>query len=370
MAIWIVDNWFRLFFKYVETISKEAAMIQKRVGVMTGGGDCPGLNAVIRAVVRKGIDYYGYEFLGILNGWKGLLEMNASSLGINDVSGILHVGGTILGTSRTDHAHFQDDMGLIMTNYRRMGLSCLIIIGGDGTLKGAAALSEKGLNIIGVPKTIDNDLSGTDQTFGFDTAVAIATEAIDRLHSTAESHHRVMVVEVMGRNAGWIAAYAGIAGGADLILVPEEPFTIDDVIAVLEKRKQRGRMASIIVLAEGATLKGGETVTLEGSEDQSGHGRLGGIGQIIAKEIEKETGHETRMTVLGHVQRGGSPTAFDRILATRFGIKAIDLIHDDDYGKMVSLQGNQIGAVDLKTAAQKNRLLDKETYEIARVFFG
>jgi len=345
-------------------------VINKRVGILTGGGDCPGLNAVMRAVVRKGIDFYKYEFLGILQGWRGMIEGKTRPLGINDVCGILHTGGTILGTSRTNPSKSEEDMEQVITNYRRMGLTSLIAIGGDDTLGVAAAMSKRGLKDIGVPKTIDNDLSGTDQTFGFDTAVGIATEAIDRLHSTAESHQRVMVVEVMGRHAGWIAAHAGIAGGADMVIVPEFPFTMDDIKEVLSKRKKRGRVASIIVVAEGVKMPEGTNVTQDESVDQFGHRRLGGIGTILGEEIEKHTGMETRVSVLGHIQRGGTPTAFDRILATRFGIKAIDLVHKDDYGKMVALVGSQIKAVDIQKAAQKNRLLDKETYEIAKVFFG
>ena len=346
-------------------------MIHKRVGILTGGGDCPGLNAVIRGIVRKGIDSYKYEILGVLQGWRGMIDGKTRPLGINDVSGILHTGGTILGTSRTNPGKSETDMETVITNYRRMGLNALIAIGGDDTLGVAAKMSEQGVHVIGVPKTIDNDLSGTDQTFGFDTAVHIATDAIDRLHSTAESHQRVMVVEVMGRHAGWIACHAGIAAGADLILVPEFDFTMKEIIDVLEKRKKRGRVASIVVIAEGATLPEVEDhVTQDNSVDAFGHKRLGGVGHILAQRIEEETGMETRVSVLGHIQRGGTPTSFDRILATRFGIKAIDLVHDEDFGKMVSLIGADIGSVDLQEAAKKNRLLNTEIYDIAKVFFG
>jgi len=346
-------------------------VIHKRVGILTGGGDCPGLNAVIRAIVRKGIDSYKYEILGVLQGWRGMIDGKTRPLGINDVSGILHTGGTILGTSRTNPGKSEADMETVITNYRRMGLNALIAIGGDDTLGVAAKMSEQGVHVIGVPKTIDNDLSGTDQTFGFDTAVHIATEAIDRLHSTAESHQRVMVVEVMGRHAGWIACHAGIAAGADLILVPEFDFSMKDIIEVLEKRKKRGRVASIIVIAEGATLpEAADHVTQDNSVDAFGHKRLGGVGHILAQRIEEETGMETRVSVLGHIQRGGTPTSFDRVLATRFGIKAIELVHEEDFGKMVSLIGANVGAVDLQEAAKKNRLLNPEIYDIAKVFFG
>ncbi|EKD51379.1 MAG: hypothetical protein ACD_62C00269G0005 [uncultured bacterium] len=345
-------------------------MIHKRVGILTGGGDCPGLNAVIRSVVRKGIDDYKYEFLGILQGWKGMIEGKTRSLGLNDISGILHSGGTILGTSRTNPSKSAEDMETVITNYRRMGLNALIAIGGDDTLGVAAKMSQNGLNVVGVPKTIDNDLSGTDQTFGFDTAVSVATEAIDRLHSTAESHQRVMVVEVMGRHAGWIAAHAGIASGADIVLVPEFKFSLDDIVKVLDKRKKRGRVATIIVVAEGFSLPDSDLITQDETVDAFGHKKLGGIGNLLGEMIENKTGLETRVSVLGHIQRGGTPTAFDRILATRFGIKAIELVHADIYGNMVALIGSKIEAVDLQQAAQKNRLLNEEIYNIAKVFFG
>jgi len=346
-------------------------MAKAVIGVLTGGGDCPGLNAAIRAIVRKGIDAYHYEFLGLRNGWAGLLEKNTMPLDKKLLSGILHKGGTILGTSRTNLAKSPDLLKKGVENFHKLGLHALVAIGGDDTLGVAYKLYSEGLNIVAVPKTIDNDLDATDQTIGFDTAVTIATEAIDRLHSTAESHDRVMVIEVMGRHAGWIAAYSGLASGADAILIPEHPFEIKDVCKLIEKRRARGRNFSIIVVAEGAVPKDKDTFfTKDDKVDEFGHVTLGGIGYYVAKRIEELTGIESRTTILGYIQRGGMPTADDRILATRYGIKAIDLVHEGVFGKMVALKGNKIKPVDLEKAVSKNRKLDKDFFEIARVFFG
>jgi 6-phosphofructokinase 1 len=346
-------------------------MEKKLIGILTGGGDCPGLNAVIRAIVRKGINSYNYEFIGIKNGWAGLLGKNTILLGEDSVSEILIKGGTIIGTSRTNPAKEPELMNKVINNFNELGLYALIVIGGDDTLGVASKLFDAGLNIIGVPKTIDNDLSGTDQTFGFDTAVSIATEAVDRLHSTAESHDRVMVVEVMGREAGWIATYAGIAGGADIILIPEEPFDINEICALLEKRRQRDCHFSIIVVAEGAMPKDKDTFfTKDDKVDDFGHVSLGGISEYVAKKIKEMMGWDTRTTILGHVQRGGTPTAYDRILATRYGVKAIDLVSEGNFGKMAALRCNRIDAVPLSEAVSKNKKVDKEIYEIAKIFFG
>jgi len=345
--------------------------MKKRVGVLTGGGDCPGLNAVIRAIVRKGIDIYGYEFVGLKDGWAGLLEMKTLPLDMKAVSGILFRGGTILGSSRTNPAKSDELMDRAVKNYEKLGLDALIVIGGDDTLGAANKLQGRGINVVGVPKTIDNDLSGTDMTFGFITAVQIVTDAIDRLHTTAESHHRVIVVEVMGRHAGWIATYAGIAGGAHLILVPEEHFQIEDVCAIINERKKAGKTYSIIVVAEGAKpVEAGTIETVSGEIDEFGNARLGGIGNTLAKEVEKRTGFESRAVVLGHTQRGGSPTAFDRVLSTRYGIAAIDMVNRGEFGKMTALRGSEIVPVELKEAVEKNRTLDMKLYETAKVFFG
>lgn len=346
-------------------------MAKAVIGVLTGGGDCPGLNAAIRAIVRKGIDYYHYEFLGLKNGWAGLLEKSTMHLDKKMLSGILHKGGTILGTSRTNLAKSPELMDEAVSNYRKLGLHALIAIGGDDTLGVANKLYKNGVNIVAVPKTIDNDLDATDQTIGFDTAVTIASEAIDRLHSTAESHDRVMVIEVMGRHAGWIAGYAGLASGADAILIPEEPFDINEVCRLIELRKARGRNFSIIVVAEGAVPKDKDTFfTKDDKVDEFGHVALGGIAYYVANKIEEITGMEARTTILGYVQRGGIPSAYDRILATRYGIKAIDLVSDGHFGKMAALKGNKIVAVDLSRAVSKNRKLDKGFFEMAKVFFG
>jgi len=343
-----------------------------RVGILTGGGDAPGLNAVIRAAVRKGIDHYGYEMVGIRRGWAGLVEGDTEPLNLDSVSGILPRGGTIIGTSRTNPYKVEHGVEKVKEKAKSLGLDALIAIGGEDTLGVANKLVKDGIkHIVGVPKTIDNDLSATDFTFGFDTAVNIVTEAIDRLHTTAESHDRVLVVEVMGRHAGWIATYGGMAGGADVILIPEEPFDINEVCKLVQNRHKRGKNFSIVVVAEGSLPRDAQQfVTKEQTLDAFGHVKLGGIGDVLSKEIEKRTGFETRAVVLGHIQRGGSPTAFDRVLGTRFGIAAIDLVHNKDWGKMVALHGNKIVAVPLEKAVAKLKTVDKELYDIAKVFFG
>lgn len=347
-------------------------MAVKRVGLLTGGGDCPGLNAVIRGIVRKGITHYDYEVVGVLEGWRGMMECLSRPLDLENVSGILHRGGTIVGTSRTNPFSEEGDKGgeVVAANMKKMGLDGLIAIGGDDTLGVANKLAEMGLPVVGVPKTIDNDLNGTDQTFGFDTAINIVMEAVDRLHTTAESHNRVMVVEVMGRHAGWIAVEAGIAGGADIVLIPETPFDMDEVCETIKKRHSRGKTFSIVVVAEGAKLADDSFVLQTQEKDAFGHVRLGGIGNMLSDEIEKRTGYESRATVLGHIQRGGSPTAFDRVLGTRFGVAAIDLIHEENYGKMVALKGTDIVAIDLEEAVSQLRTVDMGLYDIAKVFFG
>jgi 6-phosphofructokinase 1 len=341
-----------------------------KVAILTGGGDAPGTNAVIRAVVRKGIEQYGYEMVGVKDGWRGLIDGQVFPLVLNSVSGIIQRGGTILGTSRTNPFKHESDVQRIFDNFKKLGINALIAIGGEDTLGVAQKLYEMGLPCVGVPKTIDNDLACTDYTFGFNTAVSIATEALDRLHTTAESHHRVMVVEVMGRHAGWIALEAGLAGGADCILIPEKPFDIEEVCRYIRRRQERGRNFSIIVVAEGAKPAGGEKVVYSSEVDEFGHVRLGGVGYFLGKEIEKRTGFETRVVVLGHLQRGGSPTAFDRILATRFGVAAIDLVKDGKFGQMVTLRGNEIVSVPLKDAIGRLKTVDLRLYEIASVFFG
>ena len=346
-------------------------MSVKRVGILTGGGDCPGLNAVIRAIVRKGIMAYDYEMTGVQEGWRGMLEGLAMPLDLNAVSGILPRGGTILGSSRTNPYQDGADGGaLVRAGMENMGLDALIAIGGDDTLGVAHQLTDQGIRVVGVPKTIDNDLDGTDQTFGFDTAINIVMEAIDRLHTTAESHNRVIVVEVMGRHAGWIAVESGIAGGADVILIPEVPFDMDEVCDTIRKRHARGKTFSIVVVAEGAKLDDDSMVLQSQEKDAFGHVRLGGIGNLLSDEIERRTGYESRATVLGHIQRGGSPSAYDRVLGTRFGIAAIDLIHEGNFGKMVALRGQNIVAIDLKEAVSKLRTVDMGLYDIAKVFFG
>jgi 6-phosphofructokinase 1 len=341
-----------------------------KVGILSGGGDAPGINAVVRAVMRKGILNYKYEIVGIKEGWRGLLENEFLPLDLKASSGILPRGGSILGTSRTNPFKNRDEPEKIMKNAKSAGIGAVVAIGGDDTLSVAYKMGEFGLKCVGVPKTIDNDLSGTDYTFGFNTAVSIATEALDRLHTTAETHQRVMILEVMGRYTGWIALEAGLAGGADAILIPEKPFEIKEVCKYIKRRQKRGRNFSIIVVAEGAKPKGGEETVYSESVDEFGHIRLGGIGYYLGKEIEKCMGIETRVVVLGHIQRGGSPTAFDRILATRFGIGAIDLVHDRKFGQMVALKGNNIVSVPLKDVIGKRKTVDMKLYNIASVFFG
>ncbi|MEC7226653.1 MAG: ATP-dependent 6-phosphofructokinase [Candidatus Latescibacterota bacterium] len=349
-------------------------MAEKTVGILTGGGDCPGLNAVIRAAVRKGITQYDYRFKGIQKGWKGMMECDWEPLGLEEISGILPKGGTILGTSRTNPFKEGDGGDIVAENMRRMKLDALIAIGGEDTLGVASKLNDLDVPVVGVPKTIDNDLNGTDYTFGFDTAVNIVTEAIDRIHTTAESHNRVMVIEVMGRHSGWIALHAGLAGGADMILIPEQKYTVDEIVQTIEKRHNRGKDFSIVVVAEGVMLqaeeKDDEFVVQEAGLDEFGHVKLGGIGQVICNEVEQRTGFETRVTVLGHLQRGGTPTAFDRVLGTRFGIAAIDLVHAENFGNMVSLQGNEIVSIPLSEAVDKLKVVDQDFYDLARVFFG
>ena len=341
-----------------------------RVGVLTGGGDCPGLNAVIRAVVRKGVQEYGYEFVGFREGWRGPLEGLTMELGRDQVRGILPRGGTILKSSRTNPFKIERGVERIQENLESQGVEALIAIGGEDTLGVATKLADMGVNVVGVPKTIDNDLSGTDFTFGFDTAVSIAVEAIDRLHTTAESHQRVVVVEVMGRHAGWIALHAGMAGGAAAVLLPEHPFHIEEVCGWVESRFADG-FAPIVVVSEGAIPAEGGTMTLVSLEtDAFGHVRLGGIGDRLAEEIEDRTGKEARAVVLGHVQRGGTPTVYDRWLATRFGLHAIDAVAEDDFGTMVALRGTKIIRVPLIEGTGKLKLVSQEEYDEASVFFG
>ncbi|GEP32963.1 pyrophosphate--fructose 6-phosphate 1-phosphotransferase [Nocardioides szechwanensis] len=341
-----------------------------RVGVLTGGGDCPGLNAVIRAVVRKGVRTHGFEFVGYRDGWKGPLEGLTMELGIQECRGILPRGGTILGSSRTNPFKIDGGVEKIKENLAADGVDALVAIGGEDTLGVATKLADLGVHVVGVPKTIDNDLSGTDFTFGFDTAVNIATEAIDRLHTTAESHHRVLVVEVMGRHAGWIALHAGIAGGASAVLIPEQPFDIEALCQQVEDRFKT-RYAPIIVVSEGAVpAEGGDMTVASGEKDAFGHVRLGGIGDRIANEIEQRTGKEARAVVLGHIQRGGTPTAFDRWLATRFGLQAADAVADGDWGTMMALRGTKIIRVPLSEGTAELKVVSPEEYAEAQVFFG
>jgi 6-phosphofructokinase 1 len=341
-----------------------------KVGILSGGGDAPGINAVIRAVVRKGIQNYGYEIVGIKDGWAGLLQGEYLALDLKAASGLLPRGGSILGTSRTNPFKAENGPEKIMKNAKKAGIDAVVVIGGDDTLSVAHKMGEHGLKSVGVPKTIDNDLAGTDYTFGFNTAVTIATEALDRLHTTAETHHRVIILEVMGRYTGWIALEAGLAGGADIILIPEKPFDIGEVCELITRRQERGRNFSIVVVAEGAKPKGGVEIVYSESLDEFGHIRLGGVGYYIGKEIEKCLNIETRVVVLGHLQRGGPPTPFDRILATRFGIAAIDLVHERKFGHMAAIKGNKIVSVPLKDIVGKRKTVDLELYDIASVFFG
>ena len=345
----------------------------KRIGVLTGGGDCPGLNAVIRAVVKTALKLDGYEIVGIKHGWRGLVEDDTTPLTRADVTGILYRGGTILNTSRTNLYKDKETANRAKANIKKMNLDSIIAIGGEDTLGAAAKLSNDGFNVIGVPKTIDNDIIGTDFTFGFDTAVEIATDAIDRLHTTAESHDRVLICEVMGRHAGWIAAYSGIAGGADAMLLPEKPIDINEVCDVIRQRKKRGINFSIIVVSEGAKLvsaKGEESILSSQKKDEFGHVRLGGVGQVLAKIVEENTGFETRVTVLGHIQRGGRPTAHDRVLATRYGVAAMKAAHKGEYGIMVALHGYKIVNVPLKEVLSGIKTVDDELYDLTKFFWG
>jgi ATP-dependent phosphofructokinase / diphosphate-dependent phosphofructokinase len=342
-----------------------------RVAMLTGGGDCPGLNAVMRAVARKGERHHGDEVIGFLDGWKGVLEGRTMPLGVEALRGTLPRGGTIIGSSRTNPYKVDGGPDRVRESLAEHEVDALIAIGGEDTLGVASRLAAEGLHVIGVPKTIDNDLNATELTFGFDTAVQICVDAIDRLHTTAESHDRVMVVEVMGRHAGHIAAWAGIAGGATMTLIPEEPFDVEAVCDALRKRHEVGkRLASIVVISEGAHPAEGQMALQSGEVDSFGHVRLGGIGQLLAEQIEERTGYETRVTILGHVQRGGTPTAFDRVLATRFGVAAIDAVHDGDWGTMVALRDGSIVRVPLEEATGELKLVDPELYAVAEVFFG
>jgi ATP-dependent phosphofructokinase / diphosphate-dependent phosphofructokinase len=348
--------------------------VAERIGILTGGGDCPGLNAVIRAATRRSLDR-GAEVMGVREGWLGLVEGLLQPLGYREISGILPRGGTILGTTRTNPFKIDGGVDRVLEHFQTNELDALVAIGGEDTLGVAARLhADHGFPVVGVPKTIDNDLSGTDYTFGFDTAVWIATEAIDRLHTTAESHNRVMVVEVMGRHVGWIAVMSGIAGGADMILIPEEPATVEQACAELQRRHERGKDFSIVVVSEGyeLTYESGEkrAITQAAETDQFGHIRLGGVGEALAAEIEERTGYETRVTVLGHVQRGGSPTPRDRVLATRFGLKAADLVHEGRFGRMAALHGDSIVDVGLEEATRELKRVPSEWYRVARAFFG
>jgi 6-phosphofructokinase 1 len=340
-----------------------------RIGILTGGGDCQGLNAVIRAIARKAFNDNN-EIVGIRYGWKGLLEKDYMILDLDVTSGILPKGGTILGTSRTNPYKKENGNEIVKNNFKELGLDALIALGGEDTLGVATQLFKEGLNIVGVPKTIDNDLEGTDFTFGFDTAVNIVMENIDRLHTTAESHNRIIVVEVMGRHAGWIATYGGIAGGADYILIPEVPIDIEDICKSIKNRQAKGKNFSIIVVAEGAHFKKEDLLTQEKNLDEFGHVRLGGIGKALSKFIQEKTGMETREVVLGHLQRGGSPTAFDRVLGTRYGVKAYELVKEGKFGRMASLRGNQIVDLPLEEATSRLKTVDLNLYNVAKTFFG
>jgi ATP-dependent phosphofructokinase / diphosphate-dependent phosphofructokinase len=345
-----------------------------RIGILTGGGDCPGLNAVIRAVTRRSLDR-GYEVIGVREGWRGMTDRLFQPLDYRAISGLLPRGGTILGTSRTNPYKSEDGVRRVLENAESDRLDAVVAVGGEDTLGVAARLyGEHEFPVVGVPKTIDNDLSGTDYTFGFDTAVFIATEAIDRLHTTAESHNRVMVVEVMGRHTGWIAVMSAIAGGADAVLIPEQPITVEAACAELRRRHERGKDFSIVVVSEGyeLTYESGEqrTVLQEAETDQFGHARLGGVGEALARDIEDRTGYETRVTVLGHVQRGGSPTPRDRVLATRFGLKAADLVEERRFGRMAALQGDAIVDVGLDEATRRLKTAPREFFDVAAAFFG
>jgi 6-phosphofructokinase 1 len=341
-----------------------------RIGMLTGGGDCPGLNAVIRGVVRKGVADYGHDIVGYRHGWRGVMEGESVRLALESIRGLLPRGGTILGTSRTNPYKSDDGPAQVMATLATDRVDAVIAIGGEDTLGVAHKLSRDGVQVVGVPKTIDNDLSATDFTFGFHTAVQIATDAIDRLHTTAESHDRVMVVEVMGRHAGWIATYSGLAGGADVILVPETPFDIEEICGRLTRRHELGANFSIVVVAEGAVPVSGTAELQSGEVDEFGHVHLGGVGNWLQQEIEKRTGYEARMTQLGHVLRGGTPTAYDRVIATRFGVEAIDAVHEHDFGKMVALHGTDVVRVPIADAVSTLKTVDERLFDTAAVFFG
>ncbi|MEM2950188.1 MAG: 6-phosphofructokinase [Nitrososphaeria archaeon] len=333
-----------------------------KIGILTGGGDCAGLNAVIRAVVKRS-EEYGWEVVGIRYGWRGLIDNDIVKLSFKDVANIHKIGGTILKTSRTNPFKHASGPEKILENVKRLGLDAIIAVGGDDTLGVAAKLFKMGLNVVGVPKTMDNDISATDYTFGFDSAVNEAMHALDNLMTTGESHDRVMVAEVMGRHAGWVAAYAGIASGAHLTLVPEEPFDLDEVVAFIKRRHERGERSTLIVVAEGATMKNVSSMFVkEGKVDEFGHIKLGGVGQFLAEEIEKRTGYEVRSVILGHTIRGGSPTAFDRVLSSKFGLAAVELVKERKFGFMVALKGTNITCVSLEDAVSKMKSLDQETY--------
>jgi len=344
-----------------------------RIGFLTSGGDCPGLNAVIRAIVRKG-DMVGYETIGILNGWKGIMEEQYLDLGVNDVAGIINRGGTILGTSRYS-PFMEGEQGIrkLLGNISRAGFDALICIGGDGSMHIAQMAFEAGVNVIGVPKTIDNDIYGTDYTFGFDTASNVATDAIDRLHTTAESHHRVMLVEVMGRHSGWIAVRAGIAGGAEMVVIPEIKTTIEEILEVIRNRKKRGKLFSIIVVAEGCEYLWDEIQRKPREEDKKrdefGRNRLGGISTYLAEEIERRSGIETRAVILSYIQRGGMPSAFDRLIGTRFGVYSVDMVTERKFGRMVALKGTRITDIPIQVAISKQKVVDPQYYDVAKVFF-
>jgi len=341
-----------------------------KIGVLTSGGDCPGLNAVIRAIARKA-DQFGFETIGIMNGWKGIFDESYKYLNLQNVAGIINRGGTILGTSRFSPFEQKGGKDILLHKISREGFDAIISIGGEGSMHIAQLAHEAGINVIGVPKTIDNDISGTDYTFGFDTAVGIATEAIDRLHTTAESHHRIMVLEVMGRHAGWIALYSGIAGGADVVVIPERKTKISEIVEVLKSRYKRGKLFSIVVVAEGAKFLEDELKAKKGKKklDDFGRERLGGISYYLAEEIEKRTGFETRATILGYVQRGGMPSAFDRMLGTRFGVYAVEMIKAGKFGRMAAIRSNAITDIPIKEAIGKLKTVDTELYKVAQVFF-
>ena len=343
---------------------------QVKIGILSGGGDAPGINAVIRAAVRHAIQTYNYETIGIRDGWNGLLRGRYVPLSLNVISGILPKGGSILGTSRTNPFKTPDGPGKTLENLKKKNIDALVAIGGDDTLTVANKMFDLGLKVVAVPKTIDNDLAGTDTTFGFNTAVAIATDALDRLHTTAEAHHRIIIIEVMGRYTGWIALETGIAGGADVILIPEKPFDTQEVCRYIKHRQKRGKKFSLIVVAEGCKPKDGKEILHSTIVDEFGHPQLGGVGYYLAKEIEKTLNIETRVVTLGHLQRGGTPTAYDRVLATRFGKAAVDLIHEGKFGRMVALKGKDITSVALKDVIGKRKTVDLQLYDLAQIFFG